>query len=95
MDKKFIEVGNKWLRSLGHLDDDIENFREYANGQLELAINSKMDSLLDWDEWQHLQVCMDTELSMELAAKITNMLWENDIEVLELETEKSREYYNK
>lgn len=93
MNKDLIERGNKWLRSLGHLDNDVEHFREYKSGQLETAINSKMDSLLDWDEWQHLQACIGVEISMELAAKITGMLWENDIEVMELETSLSKEYY--
>lgn len=91
---ELIEKGNAWLRSLGHLDNDIENFNEYASGQIEFAINSGIDSLRDWDEWQHLQACMGVELSMKLATQITSMLWENEIEVMELETEKSNQYYS-
>lgn len=61
---------------------------------LEFA-KAKEGSLLTWDEWQHLQTMMDMEIPLKLAIRFVDILWENDIEVLEMNTIKSKEYEEK
>lgn len=66
---------------------------------LEFA-KAKEGSLLTWDEWQHLQTMMDMEIPLKLAIRFVDILWENDIEVLEMNTTKvksmkSKEYEEK
>lgn len=85
---------NSWIKRCGDLDSNFDDFREYKPGQL-LEAAEKIDSLIDWDEWQNLQACMGMELSLEMASAIGGMLWKNNIEVLELKTEESEAYYKK
>ena len=92
--KEEIDKINSWIRSCGSASEKASDVMEYKHGQL-LEITKKKGSLLDWDEWQHLQICIDKELPFETAMLINNMLWENDIEILELNTEKSKAYYNR
>ena len=83
---------NDWLISVGapYLVD--EEFFEYKDGQLLEIAKAKEDSLLTWDEWQHLQAMMDMEVPLNMSIKFVGILWENDIEVLEMSTDKSKEY---
>ena len=89
------KVINKWLTSVGakHLVD--EEFFEYREGQLLEIAKSGVDSLLTWDEWQHLQTMMDMEIPLKMSIRFVGILWENDIEVLEMNTDKSKEYEEK
>ena len=86
---------NNWLESVGarYLKD--EEFFEYKNGQLLEIAEAKEDSLRTWDEWQHIQALMGMELPLDMSIRIVGMLWENDIDILELKTEDSEEYYKK
>lgn len=86
---------NNWLVSVGapYLKD--AEFFEYRDGQLLEIAEAKEDSLLTWDEWQHVQALMGMEIPLNLSIRIVGMLWENDIEILELKTEDSEEYYKK
>lgn len=75
-------------------------FFEYKDGQLLEFAKAKEGSLLTWDEWQHLQTMMDMEIPLKLAIRFVDILWENDIEVLEMNTTKvksmkSKEYEEK
>lgn len=75
-------------------------FFEYKDGQLLEFAKAKEGSLLPWDEWQHLQTMMDMEIPLKLAIRFVDILWENDIEVLEMNTTKvksmkSKEYEEK
>lgn len=69
---------------------DPNDWIEYKHGQLLEGVG-RIDSLYDWDRWQHLQNMMGMVLSLDMASKIGTMLWENDVEILEMETEKSKE----
>lgn len=51
--------------------------------------------MLTWDEWQHLQIMMDMEIPLKMSIGFAGVLWENNIEVLEMNTEKSKEYEHK
>ena len=86
---------NSWLESVGagYLKD--EEFFEYRDGQLLEIAEAKEDSLFTWDEWQHVQALMGMEISLDMSIRIVGMLWENDIEIIELKTEDSEEYYKK
>ena len=86
---------NNWLKSVGaeHLVD--EEFFEYKDGQLLEIANAKEDSLFTWDEWQHTQALMGMEIPLDVSIRIVGMLWENDIEIRELDTEESKQYYKK
>lgn len=70
-------------------------FFEYKDGQLLEFAKAKEGSLLTWDEWQHLQIMMDMEIPLKMAIRFVDILWENDIEVLEMNTTKSKEYEEK
>ena len=86
---------NDWLVSVGaSYLQDIE-FNEYKDGQLLEIVELNEDSIRTWDEWQHIQALMGKEISFDMAMRFVNVLWENDIEVLELKTEDSEEYYKK
>lgn len=84
---------NNWLESVGagYLKD--EEFLEYKDGQLLEIAEAKEDSIRTWDEWQHVQALMGMEIPLETAIRFVGVLWENDIEVLELKTEDSEAYY--
>lgn len=86
---------NNWLKSVGagYLQD--EEFFEYRDGQLLEIAEAKEDSLVTWDEWQHLQAMMGAEISLNMSIRIVCILWENDIEILELKTDYSEQYYKK
>lgn len=86
---------NGWLASVGapYLQD--VEFFEYKDGQLLEIAEANEDSLLTWDEWQHVQALMGREVPLDVSINIVSMLWENDIEVLELKTEDSEAYYSK
>lgn len=88
-------VINEWLISVGakHLVD--EEFFEYRDGQLLEIAKSGADSLLTWDEWQHLQTMMDMEIPLNESIRFVGILYENNIEVLEMSTDKSKEYESK
>lgn len=87
-----IEINNH-LKSLG-TESRCADIYEYKEGQLlEFVRNKKCnDSMLTWDEWHWLQVLLEKEISLELAVKIIGMLWENEVEVLELKNDASRKY---
>lgn len=89
------KIINEWLTSVGapYLVD--EDFFEYKDGQLLEIAKAKEDSLLTWDEWQHLQTMMDMEIPLKMSIRFVGILWENDIEVLEMNTDKSKEYEDK
>lgn len=86
---------NNWLESVGagYLKD--KEFFEYKDGQLLEIAEAKEDSLLTWDEWQHTQAMMGMEIPLDISIRIVGMLWENDIEILELKTDDSEQYYKK
>lgn len=86
---------NNWLESVGagYLKD--EEFNEYKDGQLLEIAEVREDSLRTWDEWQHVQAIMGMEIPLDVSIRFVGVLWENDIEVLELETDRSKEYYKK
>lgn len=86
---------NNWLKSVGagYLQD--EEFFEYKDGQLLEIVKANEDSLRTWYEWQHVQALMGMELPLDMSIRIVGVLWENDIEILELKTEDSEEYYKK
>lgn len=86
---------NDWLESVGagYLKD--EEFNEYKDGQLLEIAKAKEDSLLTWDEWQHVQAIMGMEIPLDVSIRFVGVLWENDIEVLELKTDRSEQYYKK
>lgn len=89
---------NDWLEFVGagYLKDEAYGeFFEYRDGQLLEIAEAKEDSLLTWDEWQHTQALMGMEIPLDVSIRIVGMLWENDIEVLELKTDKSEEYYKR
>lgn len=90
-----LKIINEWLTSLAvqHLVD--EDFFEYKDGQLLEFVKAKEGSLLTWDEWQHLQTMMDMEIPLKMAIRFVDILWENDIEALEMNTAKSKEYEEK
>lgn len=73
----------------------MRNFFEYRDGQLLEIAKSGVDSLLTWDEWQHLQTMMDMEIPLNESIRFVGILYENDIEVLEMNTDKSKEYEEK
>lgn len=93
--KEQQEKINNWLVSVGapYLKD--EEFFEYREGQLLEIVEANEDSLRTWDEWQHVQALMGVEIPLDLSINFVGMLWENDIEILELKTEDSEEYYKK
>ena len=86
------KIINDWLISVGspYLID--EEFSEYKDGQLLEIAKAKEDSMLTWDEWQHLQIMMDMEIPLKMSIGFAGVLWANNIEVLEMNTEKSKEY---
>ena len=86
---------NDWLISVGAPYLVGEEFFEYKDGQLLEIAKAKADSLLTWDEWQHLQTMMDMEIPLDMSIRFVGVLYENDIEVLELNTGKSKEYEDK
>lgn len=86
---------NEWLKSVGASHLIGERFYEYEDGQLLEIVEASEDSLLTWDEWQHLQALMGMKIPLEESIRFVGMLSENGIEVLELKTEKSKDYYNK
>ena len=86
---------NNWLVSVGapYLKD--EEFFEYREGQLLEIVEANEDSLRTWDEWQHVQAVMGMEIPLDMSIRFVGMLWENDIDILELKTEDSEQYYKK
>lgn len=86
------QIINGWVTSVGapYLVDT--ELVEYKSGQLLEIAKSDEDSLLAWDEWQWLQMMMGMEISLEMSIRIVGMLYENDIETLELSTDNSKEY---
>lgn len=84
---------NNWLESVGARYLKEEDLSEYKDGQLLEIAEAKEDSLRTWDEWQHVQALMGMEIPLETAIRFVGVLWENDIEVLELKTEDSEDYY--
>ena len=90
--KEDQQIINDWVTSVGapYLVDT--ELVEYKNGQLLEIAKSDEDSLLAWDEWQWLQIMMGMEISLEMSIRVVGMLYENDIETLELSTDNSKEY---
>ena len=86
---------NNWLDSVGagYLKD--KEFFEYKDGQLLEIAEAGEDSLLTWDEWQHVQAMMGMEIPLDMSIRFVGILWENDIGVLELKTDNSEQYYKK
>lgn len=93
--KEQQEKINNWLVSVGapYLKD--EEFFEYRDGQLLEIVEVNEDSLRTWDEWQHVQAVMGMEIPLDMSIRFVGMLWENDIDILELKTEDSEQYYKK
>lgn len=91
--KEQQEKINNWLESVGAGYLKGEEFNEYKDGQLLEIAEAKEDSLLTWDEWQHVQALMGMEIPLDMSIRIVGVLWENDIEVLELKTDRSEQYY--
>lgn len=89
--KKDQELINNWLIGVGapYLVD--EEFYEYKDGQLLEIAKAKEDSLLTWDEWQHLQNMMGMEVPLKMAILFTGVLYENSIDLIELSTDNSKE----
>ncbi len=79
-EKKLLK---EWLIKIGMPDENPEDLLEYKEGQL-LEAAKRLDSISDWDDWQELQTMLEQELSLDLSLKISNLLYENDIEVREL-----------
>lgn len=86
------KIINEWLTSVGAPYLVNEECFEYKDGQLLEIAKAKEDSLLTWDEWQHLQTMMDMEIPLTMSIRFVGILWKNDIEVLEMNTDKSKEY---
>ena len=86
---------NSWLEFVGapYLKD--VDFFEYKDGQLLEIAEAREDSLLTWDEWQHVQAMMGMEIPLNASIRFVGVLWENDIGVLELKTDYSEQYYKK
>ena len=86
---------NNWLESVcaGYAKD--EEFFEYKDGQLLEIVEANEDSLRIWDEWQHVQAVMGMEIPLNMSIRFVGMLWENDIDILDLKTEDSEQYYKK
>lgn len=84
---------DRWLRSVGGPYLVGEDFLEFRHGQLLEIAKAGEDSLLTWDEWQHMQALIGMELPLSVSIKLVGALWENDIAVLELKTEQSELYY--
>lgn len=91
--KEDQEIIDGWFRSVGASYLIGEEFREYRHGQLLEIAKAGEDSLLTWDEWQHVQALIGMEMPLNMSIKVVAALWENDIEVLELKTDKSESYY--
>ena len=89
------KIINKWLTYVGapYLVD--EEFFEYKDGQLLEIAKANKDSLLTWDEWQHLQAMMGMEIPLNMSIRFVSILYENDIDLMNLETDKSKEYMGK
>lgn len=68
---------------------------EYKHGQLLEGVEEKIDNIFDWDRWQHLQAMVGRVFSYREAMDIDWFLTENDMEILDMETEKSRAYDRK
>lgn len=83
---------NDWLTYVGAPHLIGEEFFEYKHGQLLEIAKAKEDSLLTWDEWQHVQAMMDMEIPLKMSIRFVGILHENDIEVLEMSTDKSKEF---
>lgn len=84
---------NKWLKRVGAPYLKTDDLYEYKEGQLLDIAERNEDSLITWDEWQHIQILMGMEISLDIAIKFTGVLWENDIEILELKTDESEKFY--
>ena len=84
------KIINEWLTYVGVPYLVAEDFFEYKDGQLLEIAKAKGDSLLTWNEWQHLQTMMDMEIPLEMSIRLVSILWENDIEVLGMSTDKSK-----
>ena len=91
--KEEQEIINNWLDSIGASYMKNKAVVEYKDGQLLEIAKAKEDSIFTWDDWQHAQALMGMELSLEIGIRIAGILWENNIEIQELETEKSKQYY--
>lgn len=86
---------NDWLESVGAPYLQNEEFFEYKDGQLLEIAEANEDSLRTWDEWQHVQALMGMEIPLYTSIRFVGMLWENDIEILELKNDRSTKYYKK
>lgn len=86
---------NNWLEYVGAGYTKDEEFFEYKDGQLLEIVEANEDSLRTWDEWQHVQAVMGMEIPLNMSIRFVGMLWENDIDILELKTEDSEQYYKK
>ncbi len=85
------DIINEWLVSVGAPYLINEELIEYKDGQLLEIAKAKEDSLLTWDEWQHLQTIMNMEISLKMSIRFIGILYENDIEILEMNTDKNKE----
>lgn len=89
--KKEKEEINTWLVHVGALSDVDEPFEEFKKGQLLEIARAEKDSIMTWDEWQHLQNMLGMEVPLEMACAISGMLFENGIELMDMETENTKE----
>ena len=83
--KKEQEEINTWLVHVGALSDVDEPFEEFKKGQLLEIARAEKDSIMTWDEWQHLQNMLG------MACAVSGMLFENGIELMDMETENTKE----
>lgn len=76
----------RWLQGAGRPQDTIEDvafYSEFVPGQLLQAAMENI-SLMDWDAWQHLQNETNEEFTFQQAMAVVSLLWQNEIEILEL-----------
>lgn len=82
-----IDQANKYFKSNGYPDGmtevgfTIEDCREM--NELKEAILNNYD-FIDFDCWMAIEDLIKSKISFEDAMKINNVLWENDISVLDL-----------
>jgi hypothetical protein len=84
-----IEKVNEYVHEQGYpAERDVQWLLENKRrNQVEETVENNYD-MCDFERWQHLQDVLfgesDLQIDWETASKIVNLLWEKDIEVLEL-----------
>jgi hypothetical protein len=84
-----IEKVNEYVHEQGYpAERDVQWLLENKRrNQVEETVENNYD-MCDFERWQHLKDVLfgesDLQIDWETASKIVNLLWEKDIEVLEL-----------